>query len=231
MESLYVDESGSMTAVHFATRKYFVICIVRAKDPEKLKKAYKRFVSSRLKKLKAIDDGSMFSDNEFRELKGNTFTPDMKRDFINYFCRNNYFELFYIIADNAKVASKQGGRLYKNTARAFNYLLKQALSYYVSHGYISGTDISIQLDERNEKTKAKFFLENYINTELFLNNIIDTECTVTYYDSCQNKIIQVADVFANIMYSHLVSGNYVTEIESMKRSGYIKHCFYFPYHQ
>ncbi len=238
MERLFIDESGSMTATHCNVHPYFVIAIIRAKKPEQLKKVYKRFVRKNMDKLKEANSqavaektkgsASMFKNNKFSELKGNCFTPQLKRDFINFFCENDLFEIFYIIAYNAKVAQHNNGKLYDNTARAFNYLLKIALKYFITNGYIDDKSIIIQLDERNEKTETKHFLENYLNTELYLEDIMQDECSVSYFDSSNNNIIQIADVFANIMYSELRTGNYTNEIDKIKNNGYIKKIFKFP---
>lgn len=225
MEHLFIDESGTMT-VKYSNHPYFVICIVRAKDTKKLKKTYKRFVSKYMNKLKSADNGRnvMFKNDAFVELKGNCFTPELKRIFVDFFCRGNHFEVFYIVAHNTKITS----RLYDNTARAFNYLLKIALEFFINNNYISNEGLYLQLDERNEKTETKHFLENYINTELYLQGTIEEECRVSYYDSANNIIIQLADVFANLYFSELKTGNYTKEFKKMKANDYIKFIFKFP---
>ena len=43
---------------------------------------------------------SHLKESKFLELKGNCFTPTLKRDFVDFFCRNEYFELFYIVVNN-----------------------------------------------------------------------------------------------------------------------------------
>lgn len=229
MERLFVDESGTMTAQYCNIHPYFVIAIVRAKDPDKLKRTYKRFVTKNMNRLKAADkNNAMFINDKFTELKGNCFTPQLKRDFVDFFCRNDYFEVFYIVADNVKVSKKEDGKLYNNTARAFNYLLKLALEYYIKKQLLTNKGINIQLDERNERTETKFFLENYLNTELCMEGIIEDECKVTYFDSCNNHIIQIADIFANLMFSQLKTNAYTHEIEKMRNEGYLKPIFKFP---
>ncbi len=225
MEHLYIDESGTMTVSHSTTHPFFIISIILAKDTDKLRRAYKRFVSSRMRKLKEADKRNlMFKDSEFIELKGSCFTPQLKKEFVEYFCRNNYFELFYIVADNSKIQK----RFYENTARAFNYLIRLALEYYIKNGLVLDSDIFIQLDERNERTETKHFLENYLQTELGMQNILKGECKVQYFDSSDNKIIQIADVFSNLYFSELKTGAYKKEFDYMKREGYLRHIFNFP---
>lgn len=90
-------------------------------------------------------------------------------------------------------------------------------------------EYNIQLDERNQKTKTKYFLEEYLNTELNLHeNIINHNINVQYFDSSNNAIVQIADVFANIYYSNLRTSNYEKEIKDMRRNGYLVKEFKFP---
>ena len=213
MERLFIDESGTMTVTYCDIHPYFVVAIVRAKNPEKLKRVYKRFVKKYMSELKASDRrGSMFRGDDFIELKGNSFTSELKRDFIHYFCQNDYFEVFYIVAENKKISEK----LYDNTARAFNYFIRLALEYYIKQGYMQNSGLDIQLDERNERTETKHFLENYLNTELLLRGIIEDECKVSYFDSANNIVIQIADVFANLLFSELKTGAYAEEFQRMR---------------
>lgn len=225
MEHLYIDESGTMTVSHHKMHPYFIISVIRAKNIDRLKKAYKRFVGSHREELKESDERKlMFENSSFLELKGSCLTPKLKREFVDFFCRNEYFELFYIVAENSRIQEK----FYKNTARAFNYLVRLALEYYIQHDYISDEGIILQLDERNEKTETKHFLENYLQTELGMKNVIKEDCKVKYYDSANNCIIQIADVFSNLYFSELKTNAYTKEIEQMRNGGYLKHIFRFP---
>lgn len=225
MEYLYIDESGTMTTTYHTTHPYFIISIVRAINADKLRRTYQRFVSSHMEILRKSDSkGLMFKDSKFIELKGSCLTPDLKRSFVQHFCRNHYFELFFIVVDNSRIKDK----FYENTARAFNYLIRLSLEYYINHNFISNSHIYLQLDERNERTETKHFLENYLRTELGLRNIIKDDCLVQYYDSSNNKIIQIADVFSNLYFSELKTNAYSKEFNYMKTEGYIKHVFHFP---
>lgn len=189
MEKLFIDESGTMTVNYCNIHPYFVVAIVRAKDPDRIKRVFKRFVKKHLANLKSTDRrGCMFNDDGFIELKGNCLTPELKRKFMNFFCQNELFEVFFIVADNH----------------------------------------CLQLDERNERTETKHFLENYLNTELLLPGIIKDECKVKYFDSANNIIIQVADVFANLYFSQLKTNAYTEEFDRMQQEGYVKYIFQFP---
>lgn len=116
----------------------------------------------------------------------------------------------------------------KNTARAFNYTIKLALSYFISHKLLVDEDCLIQLDERNERTEAKFFLETYLNTELCLNSITENHFSVRYLNSVANPFIQIADVFANLYYSHLNTNGYDAEMKKLLERNILKGDFVFP---
>lgn len=234
---IYIDESGSINN-HLPNNKYFIIALMRATDKDSLKRAYKHFVSSHYDRLLEIDHdklhpqtgqivksgGKMFSNGSFRELKGAQFDKEMKQSFVDFFSRKQSFEIYFIEIANDKLTD----RICQNTARVFNYTLKLAIEYLIRKGYLPNEDCFLQLDERNEKNEHKHFLENYLNTELSMNGTAAGKFDVSYYDSSNNSLIQIADVFANLYYSHLQTGGYADEIQKLKDAGLLKYIFEFP---
>lgn len=227
MQSIYVDESGSITAKQYVKQHpYFVISVVRVLDEKKLGRAYKRFISSNLSYLKEIDKNHKMFDaitGKFLELKGCALNLEIKNKFLDFFCQGNYFEVYYIVLKNKE--AKENFR--RNKARSFNYLVKIALEYYITKGYLPNDEYFFHIDERNIKTEAKFTLEDYLNTELLFNDIMTHSVKIQYCDSCENKFIQLADVFANIYYSNLRNKQYDNKLKSLKNE-YIRHEFIFP---
>lgn len=232
MNTFYVDESGSMTKknTNYYRNKYFVICIIYPKNKDRLKRVFKRFISSNFNELKKINDSSnvikMFYDNgKFKELKGSCLPPDFKRKIIDYFCQNNLFEIYYIYCDNKKVKE----HFYENTSRAFNYLLKLGMEYYTKQKCILKTSNYFFIDERNVRTDTKSTLEEYLNTELVTGCNIQKSFTVEYCQSESRELIQLADVFSNIFYSNLISNDcYKEKLKEIEELGYIKGIFKFP---
>lgn len=233
--NLYIDESGSIN--NTLKDKPFVISVIHVLDFKKLNTAYKRFISSNIKRLQELDKdfinekgilrkkgNQMFQNGKFKELKGSQFDQKMRNSFVEYFSRNKYLEIFYVKINNNLLTDK----ICENTARAFNYSLKLALSYFIQHKKLPDQDCLIQLDERNERTEAKFFLETYLNTELCLNNITDSHFTVKYLDSSTNPFVQIADVFANLYYAELKTGTYTDAINVLKEKDILKGIFEFP---
>lgn len=235
--NLYIDESGSINN-HIPNNKYFIIAIIHATNKDALKRAYKRFVSSNYDELKRLDQdkihsksgktirsgGKMFSDGKFKELKGAQFDRNMKLKFINFFSQKASFEVYYIKIANEKLTDY----FCENTARVFNYTVRLALDYLIQKGLLPNEDCSLQLDERNEKTGTRYFLENYLNTELAMNGTASGKFEVAYFDSSNNKLIQIADVFANLYYSHLQTGAYKEEFQKLKDASILKFIFEFP---
>lgn len=233
--NLYLDESGSIN--NKLGNKPFVIALVHVLDFKKLNTIFKRFVSSNMKILKELDKNfvnargvltkrgnQMFHNEKFCELKGSQFDKNMKKNFVQFFSRKKYFEL-YLIKINTNLLSD---KICENTARTFNYTLKLALSYFISHRLLPDENCLLQLDERNERTEAKFFLENYLNTELCLNGISEKHFSVQYLDSKNNPFIQIADVLANLYYSELNTNGYSAEMTLLKDCGVLRSIFEFP---
>lgn len=234
---IYIDESGSINN-HMPENKYFIISMIRTVNKNSLKRAYKRFVSANYDRLLELDKdkvhpktgkvikegGKMFKDGKFKELKGSQFDNEMKKKFVEFFSRKQSFEIYYIRIANGKLTD----RFCENTARVFNYSLKLAMEYFIKKDYLPNEDCSLQLDERNEKTKTKYFLENYLNTELSMNGTATGKFYVAYFDSSNNALIQIADVFANMYYSHMQTGAYEEEILKLKENGILKFVFEFP---
>ena len=225
MQHLYIDESGSMTTQYSNNWPYFVIAIIRTDNPDKLRRLYTRFTKKFFSQLKSVDkDGKMFSDDTFEELKGSAFTPSLKKSFISFFGRKGTLDAYFIVIDNKKISNI----LYSNTARAFNYVLKLALEYFIKKDILPDDSYIIQLDERNERTDSKHFLQDYLNTELRMEGVLSQDISVEYFDSSKNKIIQIADVFANLYYSQLLTSNYSEEIALLHKNQCLKSIFRFP---
>jgi hypothetical protein len=235
---IYIDESGSINN-HDSHNEFFIISLVCTRDPRNLKHSYKKFVTSNMKELQRLDSvtkihpvtgktlresGKMFSDGKFRELKGSQFDRPFKSKFVDYFFRKPSFELFYIQMHNPFLTDT----FCANTARAFNYTVRLAIEYLIENEFLPSEDYFLQIDERNERPDSKAFLKQYLNTELGMSGTSPVTFDVRYFDSANNSLIQVADVFANLYYSHLKHGNYDRELQMLRDSGILKFIFKFP---
>lgn len=222
--NIYIDESGSINN-KFRESKDFIITLVVPTNKKQLGRTYKRFVSSNYEVLKKLDrENKMFLNDKFQELKGSQFDRAIKQKFVSFFSKKKHFEIYYIRVKNNKLSDK----FCENTARAFNYVIRLALQYLINNNYIDQENYNLQLDERNEKTKTKYFLENYLNTELSLGGTTNGKFSVCYFDSADNKFIQIADVFSNLFYSQLLTGDYDEEMILLEDKGILRFVFNFP---
>lgn len=227
MEFLYIDESGTMTTSHSNDFPYFLIAVLRVFDSKSLKRKIKHFVSKHYEELKVSDtEGKMFKDGEFQELKGSSLTPFLKIALANYLMGcSNLFQIDIITIQNKKVKPET----YENTARAFNYFLDLFITYKVRKGEYPCDEYLLQIDERNVKNDARRSLEDYLSIELCLKQELIKKATVSYFDSCNNSLIQLSDFFSNLYYSYLMKPkNYGPLIKKLKTNGVLKNGFVFP---
>lgn len=89
---------------------------------------------------------------------------------------------------------------------------------FIRNGLLPEEDCLLQLDERNEKTETKYFLGNYLNTELAMGGVTRGNFDVKYFDSANNDLIQLADVFSNLYYSHLQTDAYKAEFNKLEKA-------------
>ena len=222
--NIYIDESGSINN-KINKNKDFIIALIVPTNKKSLERVYKRFISSNLEVLKSIDkNNKMFRNGKFRELKGAQLDKPLKQKFVRFFSEKKHFEIYYIRIKNRYLSED----FCKNTARVFNYVLRLTLQHLIINNFINQEDINLQLDERNEKTETKYFLENYLNTELFLGGITKGKFTVCYFDSANNKFIQIADVFSNLLFSQILTNSYDEEMKILKEKDILKFIFEFP---
>lgn len=227
MINFYIDESGSMTSNSQKYKQiFFIISIIKVKDDKTLRHNLKRFISDNMKLLRKLDtDNKMFINGKFAELKGSVFNGALKRKFVDKIIKNSPFEVYYIKLLNSQVKPI----FLENKARAFNFLLKLFFEHNLRIKELEDTSYFLQIDERNIKTQAKNTLEDYLNTELILNdNLLSNTLLVKYFDSVYNKFIQVADIFANILYSECLTNSYSDLLNNLKEKGILKEIFIFP---
>lgn len=226
--NIYIDESGSINNQN-DEKHNFIIALVKSTDDKSLKHSYKRYISSHMKDLYtcAKEPKKMFVGEKFVELKGSALTAEQKRDFVCFFTEKHNMELYYIVLRNPLLTDA----FCSNTARAFNYSLYNAIQYFVDHGVLElSEECNLQLDERNERTDARNFLEQYLNTQ-FIDCALSNPFHVRYFDSKDNKLIQLADVFANICYSHMITDAYGDVFAMLQETGVLKGTYFFPSHE
>ena len=229
MQHIYIDESGSMTREHTDRWPFFTIAMIVSPNKERAKRVVKRFIAKHLETLRNCDAShKMFNGNTFRELKGSCMNDALQAEFINFMCRNECIKVYLIKVTNEQI--RYG--LYANTARAFNYILEQALFNLLRQGLLPKDAYTLHIDERNQKTGTTHSLEDYLNIKLSMDLELTNEITVTYYDSAQNSLVQVADVFSNAYYKYCMHADGTEQVrnamEAKSQEGYFPAVYHFP---
>lgn len=223
-----IDESGSMTTKYVTENqnRWFTISMVVLKKPKQLKKTFKRWISKNMERLERLDrNNKMFDEaGAFKELKTSLLHPKDKINLLHHLCQNDYFEVILVTIDNSRVDDK----LYKSTARAFNYILGLALRYYLNRKVLPHGDYNLYIDERNTKSHARSSLEDYLNTLLSIEYDLLSNLKIEYQESHENYFIQIADFFANLHFSRKHNKQYNNAFELYKEKGYLHYNFNFP---
>lgn len=225
MEYLFIDESGTMSTEYCEKFPFFIICLLHVLDKRKLKTITKRFISQHMEELKSLGSTKMFKNGKFIEIKGSELSYDLKIELARYLCKYEIFEIIYIDVNNKKVKEK----LYRNKARAFNYLVDLCLGHTMLKKVLPKGEYHIQIDERNIKTNAQKTLEDYLAMELGFKKNYISDVSVEYFDSADNVYIQLSDFFSNLFYSYKMNNTgYKSIIDEMKQKGILKYIFEFP---
>ena len=200
--SIYVDESGILAKSTPASPKYFIIAFVITNNSEKLKKEFKN------SRLKAVKNKKKYLEQlkNTHEIKATDISENYKISIYEKLIEkcSDCFEIGFIVVDNDNLDSK-----FKEVrARSFNFLLKSFLSdYFINHSKFCSNGNLIQninfiIDEQNVATKSKYTLNEYLNTAFLDNPITEKDITVTYSDSKNVILIQLADFLANTSFRH-----------------------------
>lgn len=210
----YIDESGIFQKSNNPNHRYFIISIVLTENPKHLARVFKR---SLLKSIKNNNDLlNILKTN--KEIKGSELPEIRKKKMYSDLCRTSVIsEIGIIVVDTLKIDDK----FKRNTARAFNYLLKLFLLNYMksNNKHPNCTKLNLYIDERNVSTKSIHTLREYLNTELVMvETLFKEEFDVCYCDSKTQPLIQLSDYIANttLRYFHNNCDEVETNIALLK---------------
>ncbi|MBQ9438899.1 MAG: DUF3800 domain-containing protein [Lachnospiraceae bacterium] len=197
---VYVDESGSITKTNISNNRFFVIAMLFTEDPVAIRRLYKKSISQLMRKNPTYRD--LIHQNH--EIKGSDVSEPIKMSVYEHIVNHasDKIELGVIVLDNQYTTDK----FIENHARSFNYMIQTYLdSYFRKHSrfmYGSGK-IEFIIDEQNVATGAKYDLGGYLNQQLTLKKPICDRFDVTYTDSKNEKMVQLADFIANSFYRNI----------------------------
>ena len=195
-----MDESGSITKTNISTNRYFVIAMLFTEDPVSIRRLYKNKISQMMRKSDTYRD--LIHKN--REIKGSDISEPVKLPVYEHIVKHasDKMELGIIVLDNRYTTDK----FIENHARSFNYMIQTYLdSRFRKHSRFmhGGGRMEFIIDEQNIATGAKYDLGGYLNQQLTLRKPICDRFDVTYTDSRNEKLVQLADFIANTFYRNI----------------------------
>ncbi|MFA6547426.1 MAG: DUF3800 domain-containing protein [Candidatus Magasanikbacteria bacterium] len=172
MLQVFIDESGNLGY----NEGYFIIAMVVAHRPNRLKNIIKSFCSYH--SLPEVHTTNLdFTQKQFLV---NTLTK-----------QQDDYSISYIIADKMKIENKL---LFKNNNLIFNYLF----SFLVKDIIKANTDdIFLYLDNRTQKVASANSLKEYIQIKAYMEWGFTKELRIEYKDSRTSKTLQMADLVAS----------------------------------
>lgn len=229
MVHLYIDESGSITKkINTAREHFFIISVLHVKDIRALTSSFTRFINSNREELIKLDVHKVMfdSNNKFIELKGSALSPEMKIRFIEHIAKDNIFKVFYVRLDNRK----NNNSFVQDKERAFNYILGHLLEYNLRCSYLpQNKSYRLYHDQRSIAVSNLSSLEDYLFIQLNLKRKFINKIKLTYHESQKVKLIQVADLFANILFSQGFTNTYNKLLRKLKKDDYLANTYNFPY--
>lgn len=201
---VYVDESGSITKTNISNNRYFVIAMVYTDDPIAIRRLFKKKISQLMKKNDKYRDMIQLK----KEIKGSDISETIKKEVYKHILEHGSekIELGLIVLDNEYTTDK----FIENHARSFNYMIQTYLdSCFRKHSkFMNGFGkIEFIIDEQNIATGAEYELCGYLNQQLTLKNPICDLFNVSYMDSKNEKLVQLADFIANTFYRNIEKKN------------------------
>lgn len=165
-----------------------------------VRRLYKKKISQLMRKSDTYRDWI----HKNREIKGADISETVKMSVYEHVVTHasDKIELGIIVLDNQYTTD----RFIENHARSFNYMIQTYLdSYFRKHSrFMHGSGkIEFIIDEQNVATGAKYDLGGYLNQQLTFKNPICDLFDVTYTDSKNEKLVQLADFIANTFYRNI----------------------------
>ncbi|PTJ23289.1 DUF3800 domain-containing protein [Staphylococcus simulans] len=185
--TFYGDESGSISQSNHFECKYFIIGMISTSEKKKVKRVFRK------SKIDYLKHHNLKLDVK-SEIKGSEMPIEMKTHIFEQLIKKTDIEFYYTIVDNHYLDD----RLRSNPHVTYNYLVG---IFFKDNFKRNLNSICLMLDERNKSVKKLKDLQNYLETELYAETCIDN-IEVQYVNSENNDLVQVADVFNNLIYSY-----------------------------
>lgn len=185
--TLYGDESGTITLCNNPEFKFFYIGMISTEEEQKVKRVFRNAKKAYCKQYRP-------NRNLKKEFKGSEMSAHMKRFIFEQLISKTDIKFHFIVSDNHHLRKV----LREKPHITFNFLIGRFLKKHCFDTYES---IDLVLDNRNKSVDNLKDLEHYLETELIATTNVQY-VNVNYVDSSQNELVQVADVFNNLLYRY-----------------------------
>ncbi|UTH00536.1 DUF3800 domain-containing protein [Macrococcoides canis] len=185
--TLYGDESGTITLCNDPKFKFFYIGMISTEEQKKVKRVFRNAKKAYCKQYRP-------NRNLTKEFKGSEMSAHMKRFIFEQLINKTDIKFHFIVSDNHHLRKV----LREKPHITFNFLIGRFLKRNCCEEY---THITLVLDNRNKSVDNLKDLDHYLSTELIATTNIRS-VNVLYVDSMQSDLVQIADVFNNLLYRY-----------------------------
>lgn len=216
-----LDESGSITTSDTTKNRFFIIAGVSSNNKKKVKRVFRK---SKVNYLK--HNPGLGLDIKL-EIKGSQMPLEFKDYVFNQLITKTDIKFNFLVFDNHNAYEN----LRKKPSITFNYLMYLKVINLITNY----EEIKLDLDNRNKSVKSLKSLEEYLQTKCCIENDKVPDLHVEFFDSENNTMVQIADIFANHLYRIFkqvaFSDDYSDNANLLNKlhEKNIQHCQYFPY--
>lgn len=216
----FYDESGSITLSNYENNRFFVIAGVSSSNENKTIRIFRKA------KVKYLRDNKNLKFDIKKEIKGSEMDLNFKEFIFNELMEKTDIKFNFIIFDNKNAVYN----LRSQPSLCYNYLM-----YIQTNKLFFKCDtLRLNLDNRNTAIESLKSLEDYLKLKYMFETQKVKNVKVKYYDSKDNELIQIADIFANFIFrlskgvqNQVEQQRSIDILEKMKIKN-IQHVQYFP---
>jgi len=172
---LFIDESGNLGKKD----RFFVIALLYPANKKRILNIAKHFNAEL-----GVD-----------EIKGSNLSVPEKQDILSKMNKEPDYSISYIVADKEYINSP---KMRQDKNLCFNYLFMHLIQAFVSQ---IDEDINIIADEHSVRVGSKHSLNDYIRIKAYYEWSFRKNVNISFVDSKQSKLVQIADLAANIVHA------------------------------
>lgn len=182
VRTFYVDESGDLGPQ--SKNRYFVISAVEVTGKNRIKNFLKEYLKN----------------NSLEEIKASKLSFPERQVFLNTLTKTNDHKVHYLVLDKEQIW-KRG--LFEDKNTLFNYMC----GFLFEEIFNGNTeDICIFFDDRTVKVTTQHNLQNYLRLRIEKEQYPFKLQHLSYNDSKQIRLIQLADFYANTIFQRYKYG-------------------------